>query len=101
MEKLLDAINQKVSSQFRYNEEENLKRGIALPEDSVEHAIQHGLVHAISAHYKWSCYHAIEFAVAILEDSNCHSEAKVLADFASGSEAGHDESKSAISGDNF
>ncbi len=75
---MLAEIKTAAEGQFNYNEEVNLKRGIVLPEDSVEHAIKNGVVHAISAHLKWDCEKAIDWAHTILEDSNCTNEAMAL-----------------------
>lgn len=78
LEKLIQQIRATAEGQFRYNETVNLPRGIVLPEDSVEHAIKNGTVHAINTHLKWDCDAAIDWAHSILEDANCHSEAKAL-----------------------
>lgn len=76
--KLLAEIKTAAEGQFRYNETENLPRKIVLPEDSVEHAIKNGIVHAINSHLHWDCFAAIDWAHSILEDANCHPEAKAL-----------------------
>lgn len=76
--KLLGEIKTAAEGQFHHNETENLKRGILLPEDSVENAIKNGTVHAINTHLHWDCLAAIDWSHSILEDANCHPEAKAL-----------------------
>lgn len=76
--KLLTEIKTAAEGQFAYNENENLRRKIITPEESVEHAIKHGTVHAINSYLHWDCFAAIDWAHTILEDANCHTEAKAL-----------------------
>ena len=80
---LLAKIKTAAEDQFLYNEKENLPRGIVKPEYSYEHAIKNGVVAAMSSRNRYCCEKAVELAIHILEDSNCHGEAKALSEVSS------------------
>lgn len=81
LEILLNEIKKSARNQFEYNLKSNVPAGALKIEDCAENGLIKGAVHAVSAFNKWETSKAIRFAYDILEDSNCHTEAKSLAPF--------------------
>jgi hypothetical protein len=75
---LLSSITGKARRQFEYNEQTNIPAGIVEPDRSVCMALRHGVASGWCGVNHWSCEAAIELAEAVLEDANCHSEARAL-----------------------
>src|SRR5690349_5981876 len=80
---LLAEIRKRAESQYEYNFRKNVPEKIAgiTLENAAENALYTGLVCAVSASYKWDTDRATRLAHHILEDSNCHTEAKTLVPF--------------------
>ena len=77
---LLINIRDKAMSQFDYSVRENVPRGILPVEQIAGHAINHGVVSAMSQRNQWGIEPSIEFAADVLEDVNAHTEAAMLRD---------------------
>ena len=75
---LVSSITGKARRQFEYNETTNIPDRIVEPDRSVISAIRHGVASGWCGVNRWSCEAAIELAEAVLEDANCHSEARAL-----------------------
>ena len=78
---LLAKIKERAKSQFDYNWKSNVPAEIVKPVECAEHALNNGLVSAISSFNSFDCDKTIRFAHHILEDSNCHTEARELVKF--------------------
>lgn len=78
LDALLTSIRQKAVAQFEYSIKENIPRGILKIEECANHAINHGIVAAMSARNQWDVDATVKLAIDILEDSNCHAEVRVL-----------------------
>jgi hypothetical protein len=78
---LIESLNKRFRDQLQYNIDYNLLAGLVKKEDLVNHAIENALVGTASKFNQWDCEKAIRFAHHILEDSNCHGEAKELNKF--------------------
>jgi len=80
---LLAEIRKRAESQYEYNLRINVPEQIAgiTLNNAAENALYTGLVCAVSASYKWDTDRATRLAHHILEDSNCHTEAKALVPF--------------------
>jgi len=76
--KLLVKIATKAKAQYDYSEQTNIPKGILKPSEVVEHAIQHGIAEGLNSYHDFDCNKAIEYAIAILEASNCHAEVRAL-----------------------
>lgn len=83
LQDLLEEIRKRAVSQFEYNLNTNIpnKIGDITLENSANHALENGLVGAANAMNGWDCGKAIRLAYHIMEDANCHSEAKELVKF--------------------
>lgn len=80
---LILSIQEKIKAQFKYNLETNIPReigGITF-DTAAQHAIDSGLVHAISKMNDWDIEPSVKFAHHILEDVNAHAEARELVKF--------------------
>ena len=77
---LLTNIRDKAMAQFDYSVRENVPRGILPVEQIAGHAINHGVVSAMSQRNQWGIEPTIEFAADCLEDVNAHTEAAMLRD---------------------
>lgn len=78
---LLKDIKERAERQYEYNINKNIPAKILSLDESAQHAIDHGLVSAISKMNEWDVDSSVRFAFAILEDVNAHSEAKELVKF--------------------
>lgn len=83
LNELLMSIQKRANDQFKYNLETNIPQNIAgiTYENAAEHAINGGIISAISKMNEWDTDKATLFAHGILEDSNCHGEARELVKF--------------------
>jgi len=83
LSELLESIQEKTLSQFEYNLQYNIpeKIGDITYSSAAQHAINTGVVSAINQMFSWDCEEAVRFAYKILEDANCHAEAKELVKF--------------------
>lgn len=79
---LLSEISRSAYAQFDYNKKTNIPSGYMKPEESAANAIRHGVAKAINLAAEWDCDNAISYAEEILEDANCHEEAKAMRDAA-------------------
>lgn len=70
-------------SQFQYNLNHNIPKGIAeiTLENAGEHALNCGIVSAFNSQNGFDRHAALLMAHHILEDANCHNEAKALVHF--------------------
>jgi len=75
---LVGGITSKARSQFEYNETTNIPAGIVEPDRGGWMALRHGVASGWCGVNHWSCEAAIELAEEVLEDANCHSEARAL-----------------------
>jgi len=75
---LLAEISRAAYAQFDYNEKTKIPQGIIQPEESAGGAIRHGVIHAVNMAGEWDTENAIQYAHDILEDANCHAEARRL-----------------------
>jgi hypothetical protein len=75
---LILAIRDKAMSQFEYNVNTNLPLEILTVDQLATHAVNCGLVSAISARHHFGIEPTIELAADLLEDVNAHSEAALL-----------------------
>lgn len=64
--------------QFEYNEATNIPQNIINPDESVRLGLQHGIAVGWNHLNGWCCESAYDLAYAILEDANCHTEARAL-----------------------
>jgi len=80
---LLESIKHNIKNQFEYNLQYNIpnKIGDITHSSAAQHAINTGVVSAINKMFGWDCDEAIKFAYLVLEDANCHAEAKELVKF--------------------
>ena len=83
LEALISKIRASAERQFKYNEDTNVPAGRVAAEDSAMHAVKQGIASGINNFFEWCCEPAIETAHAILEDCNCHTEVRALAEFMS------------------
>jgi hypothetical protein len=83
LEKVILSIRERANNQFKYNLETNIPEKIAgiSFDNAAQDAVNSGLVSAISAMNEWDTDKATLFAHSILEDSNCHGEARELVKF--------------------
>lgn len=83
LEQILRSIRERAENQFKYNLSTNIPEKIGgITFDNVaQHAIDNGLVAAISQMNQWDINKALLFAHSVLEDSNAHSEANELVQF--------------------
>ena len=83
LNKVVAKIRERAQQQYDYDIRYNVPEKIAsiTMENAAEHAVKSGLVSGISEWLSWDCDEAMRFAHHILEDSNCHTEAKSLAQF--------------------
>ena len=73
-------VEEKILRQHYYDACNNVPQGI-LTEAQVNtgrHAIRRGTVSALSALNRYDCLETVRIATDLLEDSNCHAEAKAL-----------------------
>jgi hypothetical protein len=75
LHRLLDSIREKCETQFKYNCETNVPKGIVAIDDTADNAIRLGLVSALGKHLDWSIPDALTLAADIAEDVNAHDEA--------------------------
>lgn len=78
---LIDSLNKGFREQLQYNLDINVPNGLLKENEVINHAIENALVGTASQFYGWDCERAVRFAHHILEDSNCHGEAKELNKF--------------------
>lgn len=83
LNKVLAEIKKKAENQYAYNLNTNIPNKIAgiTLENAAEHAINNGLVSAISEFHGWGTHESLLFAYHILEDVNAHAEARELVKF--------------------
>ncbi len=81
LDSFLKNVREKSEAQFEYNLKVNIPQKIIEEKDCVQHALDIGIVSAISQMNSWDINKAIEFSANLLEDSNCHEECKVLREF--------------------
>lgn len=83
LNEIILSIREKTTSQFKYNLTNNVPNAISgiNYENAAQHAIDSGLVHAISKMNDWSIEPSLRFAHHILEDVNAHTEARELVKF--------------------
>lgn len=82
LEKLLTAIAEKAQRQFDYSLLTNVPKGVLKSDEIVDNAIDSGLVGGASHISEWGVEKTISLALDILEDSNCHTEARALSEAA-------------------
>lgn len=80
---VLRKIRERAESQFKYNLETNIpeKIGGLTYENAAEHAIENGVIGGLNQMFEWDCDKAIRAAYHVMEDANCHTEAKELVKF--------------------
>ena len=83
LNKVLGQIRERATSQYEYNLNTNIPNkigGITL-ENAAEQAVKQGIVSGTNYFLSWDCGEAIRMAYHIMEDANCHSEARSLVKF--------------------
>jgi len=75
---LAQSINAKAAAQYEYSVEENIPRGILKEDEVGDHAIQHGIVTALTARAEWEIPVLLELCADIMEDVNDHETAAEL-----------------------
>lgn len=83
LNEIILSIREKTTNQFKYNLDVNVqgKIGGVTYDNAAQHAIDSGLVHAISKMNEWDIAPSVKFAHHILEDVNAHGEARELVKF--------------------
>ena len=80
---LLTEIKKRAESQYDYNLNTNIPAnigGITL-ENAADNAIEMGIVGGANKMFGWDCEKAIRLAYHVMEDANCHTEARELVKF--------------------
>ena len=80
LKNFLSSVESIARKQFEYNLNTNVPQKILKVSECAENALQNAIVSAINTKSEWDCNVAIEYAARILEDCNCHEEAKMMFD---------------------
>jgi hypothetical protein len=75
---LLKGIEDAARKQFAYTVTTNIPAGITEVDDAIDDCLDHGIAVAHSARHSYCTNAAVALAGAILEQSNCHTEAHVI-----------------------
>lgn len=83
IESFIAKLRKSASTQFAYNLTTNIPNNVAgiTFSNAAEHALNCGIVSTFNSQNGFDCHAALLMAHHILEDANCHTEAKVLVPF--------------------
>jgi hypothetical protein len=83
LEKVLNKIKERSVAQYDYNINANVpsRIGDITMDNAAEHAVKSGIVSGTNSWLSFDCGETIRLAHHLLEDCNCHTEARALAKF--------------------
>lgn len=83
LNKVLGKIKERATAQYEYNLNTNVPEKIAgiTLENAAENAVKNGIVSGVNAWFGWDTDEAVRLAHHLLEDCNCHTEARALVPF--------------------
>jgi hypothetical protein len=80
IEAITSALRARAIAQLSYDVSTNLPKGILNRDELIENALNQGFTSGAAAYHQYGCEPAVNLAYSILEDCNCHREAKALVD---------------------